>query len=144
MRFNPEVNYGALLQASVVAVGAIFAYAALSNQSSQTARDLAATRVEFKEALGNLEKSVSSSGARTEAKMDAGLNAIQTQIRDLPNMGAEVTQLQRRMLAQEQSQTAQDQRIAEQDRRITEIAADLRSVTRSSQVPLPAPGRAPR
>lgn len=141
MRFNPEVNYGALLQAAVVAVGAVFGYAALSNQSSQTARDLAATRIEFKEALGNLEKSVSASGVRTEAKMEAGLNAIQTQIRDLPNMGAEVTQLQRRMLAQEQSQANQDQRIAEQDRRITEIAADLRSVTRSSQMPLPQPGR---
>jgi chromosome segregation ATPase len=146
MRFDPSVNYGAIMQAGTILVLAIFGYATYTNQTAQTARDLTATRAEMKESIAGLEKSVSAGQARTEAKVDAGLTAIQSQIRDLPDLGARTTQLERRLDGADNRMRDLETRLGRVADTVTETRAEVTSMSRASDVPLRerTPARATR
>lgn len=84
-------------------------------------------------------------------EVQANISSIRADIATLPQLTANVTYLNQRITALEKSQETQDDRIGRVGdalgalrNDVNDVRGELRAVTRASQVPLPAPGRAPR
>lgn len=122
MRWNPEINAGAMLQAGTVAVGLVVYLSAGIGRADQTQREIVSVRAEIAAGLSRVEASV---------------NSLQAQIRDIPDINARMTAAERRLTQIDAQAQQLETRIGRVADTVVEVRAELNSITRASGANLP-------
>jgi uncharacterized protein involved in exopolysaccharide biosynthesis len=122
VRWNPEINAGAMLQAGTVAVGLVVYLSAGIGRADQTQREIVSVRAEIAAGLSRVEASV---------------NSLQAQIRDIPDINARMTAAERRLTQIDAQAQQLETRIGRVADTVVEVRAELNSITRASGANLP-------
>ena len=126
MRFDPTISFGSIMQAVVVGCGLV-AWLVTSNvRSEQAAKDLI-----------TLQERLTTQITDLRGTLTGGLSDVRAQIATLPDQRAALEQTQRRMADLEVRFGAAEKRAGELERAVIETRADLNTLMRQTQVPLP-------
>jgi hypothetical protein len=132
-RLTTDVSIGQLLQVLAL-VGAGVVYVVTTNT----------TATATKQDLGDFRVEVAKQIADVKASVNTGINGLQNQITNLPDVTARLNAMERRMNDVERHLSAQDGRLDDQQRLSVETHADLEALIRASpqyQGPLAAGNR---
>jgi hypothetical protein len=115
VKFSPDLNLGHVLQV-VAVVGGLTVWAISSaDKADQAQKDIASLRVE----------------------MNARFDAVQHSISTLPDVQAQMTQINRRLDQGEQRQASFDGRIGAVERLSIGVRSDVDNMIRASSIQLP-------
>lgn len=150
-RFDRTVNMGAVLQIGTVLVGIIYVAANMQSDANQTKRDVEALRVGMNEAVRGMRDAQAQTGQAMRAdinaalgRMEGSISALQGQISSLPDLGARLTQAERRLEAYDTRWSGLEGNINRIRDSLVETRADVNALARTSPPMLRDPnGAAP-
>lgn len=122
MRFSPEVNLGALLQAVVVTSGIIIWAVTSNNRGEQTQRDLGELKSELAQQIKELRQS-----------LNVSVSELRTDVRAVPTR---LDSMDKWISAHESRTSADEQRITDLERQIGEMRATLTGLANEINGPL--------
>lgn len=133
VRFNPEINLGHILTALMM-TGGLMGYWMLSqNRVDQAVNANAMLQDRFSREISSLQGSMND--LRSTAQ--SGFTDIRAQIANLPDFQASLKQQERRISELESRLNAQDNRLGVIDRTAIETRADVNTLMRQANAPLP-------
>jgi chromosome segregation ATPase len=119
--FTRTIDLGHVLQAVVIAAGAVIYITTVGNTVSQANQSIADLKLQV---------------AELQQQMTSGFQNVQKQIATLPDYGARIGALERRMDAMDQGDAARDARIESVDQEMLRTSAVVSAIEHASDVPL--------
>ena len=136
-RFDRTVNMGAVLQIGTVVVGIVFMVATLRNDAEQTKRDVESLRVSMSDAVRGMRETQTQSITAMRAdvssalgRLEGSVSALQGQISSLPDLGARLTQAERRLEAYDTRWSGLEGNINRIRDSLVETRADVNAMAR--------------
>ncbi len=136
-RFDKTVNMGAVLQIGTVVVGIVFMVATLRNDAEQTKRDVEGLRVSMSDAVRGMRETQTQSITAMRAdvssalgRLEGSVSALQGQISSLPDLGARLTQAERRLEAYDTRWSGLEGNINRIRDSLVETRADVNAMAR--------------
>jgi hypothetical protein len=119
VKFNPEVGLGQIINAVVMAGGIVYAIANYTNKVDNTQRDVQQLRTEMTRQLAEISVSVNEQ-----------FKGVRTDIANLPDVKAELTQLERRADQSDNRAGAQSNRLDRLQETIIQTSSDVAGLLR--------------
>lgn len=136
-RFDRTVNMGAVLQIGTMLVGLIYFGATLQGDAAQTKREVEAIRINMNEAVRGMREAQTQSTTAMRAdigsalgRLEGSVSALQGQINSLPDLGARLTQAERRLEAYDTRWSGLEGNINRIRDSLVETRADVNAMAR--------------